>query len=68
MAAEFVGQVNYRFFSGNDFSSDKQEADLKVEPGYQIIAENSRFLKEYIDSIIQDKNQSDNQFNKKLTD
>lgn len=68
VAAEFVGQVNYRFFSGNDFSSDKQEADLKVEPGYQIIAENSRFLKEYIDSIIQDKNQSDNQFKKKLTD
>lgn len=68
VAAEFVGQVNYRFFSGNDFSSDEQVADLKAEPGYQIIAENSRFLKEYIDSIIQDKNQSDNQFKKKLTD
>lgn len=59
-AAEFVGQVNYRFFSGNDFITDEEVAKIKAESGYQIIAENSKFLKEYIDSIIQDKNQDDN--------
>ena len=60
-AAEFMGQVNYRFFSGNDFITDEEVATLKAEEGYQIIAKNSKFLKEYIDSIIQDKNQDDNQ-------
>ncbi|WP_207695866.1 metallophosphoesterase [Enterococcus sp. DIV0212c] len=59
-AAEFVGQVNYRFFSGNDFITDKEVEKIKAEAGYQIITENSKFLKEYIDSIIQDKNQEDN--------
>lgn len=60
-AAEFMGQVNYRFFSGNDFITDEEVETLKAEEGYQIIAKNSKFLKEYIDSIIQDKNQDDNQ-------
>ncbi|MBO0439890.1 metallophosphoesterase [Candidatus Enterococcus ikei] len=60
IAAEFVGEVNYRFFSGNDFITDKEVEKIKTEAGYQIITENSKFLKEYIDSIIQDKNQEDN--------
>ncbi|MBO0474554.1 metallophosphoesterase [Enterococcus ureasiticus] len=59
-AAEFVGQVNYRFFSGNDFITEKEVEKIKAEAGYQIITEHSKFLKEYIDSIIQDNNQEDN--------
>ncbi|WYK01741.1 hypothetical protein A5821_002878 [Enterococcus sp. 7F3_DIV0205] len=66
IASEFVGQVNYRFFSGNDFISDEEVEKIKAEPGYQIIADNSKFLKDYIDSIIQDKNQKDNQLKKNL--
>ncbi|ALS03318.1 hypothetical protein ATZ33_11160 [Enterococcus silesiacus] len=64
IAAEFVGQVNYRFFSGDDFITDNEVEKIKAEAGYQIISENSKFLKEYIDSIIQDKNQEDNRLKK----
>ncbi|MTD42049.1 metallophosphoesterase [Erwinia sp. CPCC 100877] len=60
--AAFVGKMNERFFAGNDFSTGQEVATLKQEKGYQIIAENSPFLKEYIDSIIQDKNEPDNQW------
>lgn len=63
-AAEFVGQVNYRFFSGEDYITDKEVEKIKSEAGYQIIAETSKFLKEYIDSILQDKNQEDNRLKK----
>lgn len=65
-AAEFVGQVNYRFFSGNDFITDKEVEKIKAETGYQIITENSKFLKEYIDSIIQDSNKEDNRLKQNL--
>lgn len=64
IAADFVGEMNYRFFSGNDYSSDEEVAQLKSEQGYQIVAEYSPFLKEYLDSIMQDKNEPDNQFTK----
>ncbi|MGX7201457.1 hypothetical protein BCR22_01540 [Enterococcus plantarum] len=64
IAAEFVGRVNYRFFSGNDFITDKEVEKIKAEMGYQIISKNSTFLKEYIDSIIQDTNQNDNRLKK----
>lgn len=64
IAAEFVGTVNIRFFSGNDYSSEEEVEKFKQEKGYQIIAENSKFLKEYIDSIIQDTNEEDNRLNK----
>ncbi|MFD2308085.1 metallophosphoesterase [Enterococcus termitis] len=62
IAAEFIGRMNVRFFSGNDFSTDSEVAKIKAEQGYQIIEEHSSFLKEYIDSIIQDKNEEDNRY------
>jgi 3',5'-cyclic AMP phosphodiesterase CpdA len=62
--AAFVGKINERFFAGNDFSTDQEVAKLKQENGYQIIAEYSPFLKDYVDSIIQDKNEPDNQWQK----
>lgn len=64
IAADFVGEMNYRFFSGNDYSSDEEVKQLKSEQGYQIIAKYSPFLKEYLDSIMQDKNEADNQLSK----
>ncbi len=66
IAADFVGKMNVRFFSGEDYSSDGVIEKLKQEKGYQIIAENSKFLKEYIDSIIQDKNEEDNRLKKEF--
>lgn len=59
-AADFVGKMNVRFFSGDDYSTDEEIKKIQKEAGYHIIAENSKFLKEYIDSIMQDKNEEDN--------
>lgn len=64
VAADFLGEMNYRFFSGNDYSSNEEVKQLKSEQGYQIIAKYSPFLKEYLDSIMQDKNEADNQLSK----
>ncbi len=64
-AAEFIGRMNVRFFSGNDFCTDEEAAKIKEEQGYQIIEKHSKFLKEYIDSIIQDNNQEDNHYTNK---
>ncbi|MEI5989934.1 hypothetical protein A5881_001427 [Enterococcus termitis] len=66
IAADFVGKMNVRFFSGNDYSTDEEVKKIQKESGYRIIAENSKFLKDYIDSIIQDKNEEDNSLAKEF--
>lgn len=65
-AADFVGEMNVRYFSGNDYSTDEEVKKIQKESGYRIIAENSKFLKDYIDSIIQDKNEEDNSLAKEF--
>ncbi|WP_321385945.1 metallophosphoesterase [uncultured Enterococcus sp.] len=66
LAAELVGELNLRFFTGEDFISDAEVKEIKESNAYQIISEESPELTEYIDSIIQDKNENDILFEKSL--
>lgn len=66
MAAELVGELNRRFFTGEDFISDDEVKEIRQSEAYQIILEESSELKEYIDSIIQDSNEKDTLFEKYL--
>lgn len=65
-AAELVGELNLRFFTGEDFLSDKEVKKIKASEAYRTISEESTDLKDYIDSIIQDKNENDCFFEKVL--
>lgn len=56
--AAFLGKVNLAFFQGKDSRTDTEVAQLKKDPGYQILAQD-KFLKDYLDGILQDNNQSD---------
>lgn len=56
--AGFLGQVNLDFFQGNDTRTPEEVAELKKEPGYQILAQD-KFLKDYLDDILQDTNLAD---------
>ncbi|MGX7133252.1 metallophosphoesterase [Enterococcus songbeiensis] len=58
-SATFVGEKNYLYFTGNDFLSDTEVAQEKQQEGYQLIAEHSSFLKNYLDTILQDTNLPD---------
>ncbi|MGP6145961.1 metallophosphoesterase [Jeotgalibaca sp. A122] len=49
---DFVGRLNVRYFSGQDFETDET---LETHPGYKIIQENSDgFLKRYSTRSLQD--------------
>lgn len=66
--AEFVGQVNLRFFSGDDFLTDEEVLQLKQTAGYQLLkAQDADFLSNYVDSIIQDTNLPDDRLHLKKT-
>lgn len=65
-AAELVGELNRRFFTGEDFISDGEVEEIRQSEAYQIISEESSELKEYLDSIIQDRNENDTLFEKSL--
>lgn len=56
--ADFLGQVNLDFFQGNDTRTPEEVAELKKEPGYQILAQD-KFLKDYLDDVLQDTNLAD---------
>lgn len=64
--AELVGELNLRFFTGEDFISDAEVEGIKQSDAYKIIAKESADLKIYVDSIIQDKNENDVLFEKML--
>ncbi len=51
--AYFVGEMNWRYFTGNTPKSLAEEESLKKEEGYQLLKEYSPRLLEYVDSIIQ---------------
>lgn len=51
-AARFVGQANWRYFTGNNELSELEIEKLKTDKGYQVIKEWSPELNKYLDSII----------------
>lgn len=55
---KFLGQLNWRFFSGQDALSNAQAAKLRNTPGYQV---DNQFpsLHRYMQSIMQDKDRND---------
>lgn len=57
--AQFVGQTNIDYFRGTDFISDEKLQTLKQQSGYQLLAKNSDFLKDYVDFALQDHNLND---------
>lgn len=61
IVAEFVGRMNVNFFNGEDYlATVKEQEQLKNEPGYQLIQQNSKgMLKRYIESITSDQDSSD---------
>ena len=61
-AAELIGELNLRFFTGEDDRSDQEATEIKESEAYRTISEESAFLKEYVDSILQDKNENDRSF------
>ncbi|MDE1548477.1 metallophosphoesterase [Jeotgalibaca caeni] len=58
---EFVGELNVRYFAGEDFVTDENDVQALLEhPGYQIIQENSKtFLKRYTTQLLEDENLDD---------
>lgn len=58
-SAAFVGEKNYLYFTGHDFLSDSEVTQEKQQEGYRLITEHSRFLKNYLDTILQDTNLPD---------
>ncbi|MCB5954718.1 metallophosphoesterase [Enterococcus sp. CWB-B31] len=65
-AVELVSRLNVRFFTGEDDISDKEAEEIRKSEAYKIIYEESSFLKEYLDSIIQDTNENDLFFEKEF--
>lgn len=58
--ADFVGELNNRFFKGEDWESESAVKQLKQTEGYQLLLEtDNSFLIEYIDSILVDDNEAD---------
>lgn len=54
---DFIGKLNVRYFSGEDFDPDPT---LMEHPGYKIIQENSKtFLKRYSNQLLIDENLDD---------
>lgn len=51
-AARFVGQANWRYFTGNNELPESEIEKLKTDKGYQIIKKWSPELNKYLDSII----------------
>ncbi|MGL4696736.1 metallophosphoesterase [Enterococcus larvae] len=66
LAAELVGELNLRFFTGEDFISDKEAESIRESEAYQIISNESSELKDYLESILQDKNENDILFERSL--
>ena len=62
--ADFLGQVNLDFFQGNDGRTTAEVAELKKAPGYQLLAQD-KFLKDYLDGVLQDKNLADQHWRSK---
>ncbi|WP_302373349.1 metallophosphoesterase [Enterococcus asini] len=62
--ADFLGQVNLDFFQGNDERTTAEVAELKKDPGYQLLAQD-KFLKDYLDGVLQDKNLADQHWRSK---
>lgn len=58
---QFMGELNWRFFTGQDHISDAKVKALKQTRGYQVDAKIPA-LKRYIDTIIQDTNMNDLHF------
>lgn len=58
-AADLVAQANYDFFTGQDQPSDEKLTKIKNSSGYQVIAQHAPFLKDYLDTILQDHNLND---------
>ena len=58
---DYVGRMNVRFFSGEDYIEDESLLDeWTSHAGYQIIQQNSEsFLKKYTSQLLQDKNLED---------
>ncbi|MGC6768697.1 metallophosphoesterase [Enterococcus sp. LJL128] len=63
-AAAFVGKLNLSFFTGEDSITDEAADKLRNSDAYQTINEQAPELREYIDTIIQDKNDDDLHFEK----
>lgn len=57
----FIGELNWRFFTGQDHISDAEVKALKQTRGYQVDAKTAS-LKRYINTIIQDTNMNDLHF------
>lgn len=55
----FIGELNWRFFTGADSPADVASAKLTSDPGYKIDMANPQ-LREYIKSIMVDHNMPDN--------
>lgn len=58
--ADFVGELNNRFFKGEDWDSAREINQLKQTEGYHLLQEtDNSFLIEYVDSILVDDNEAD---------
>ncbi|WP_204123056.1 metallophosphoesterase [Lacticaseibacillus mingshuiensis] len=58
IGANFIGELNWRYFTGQDDPTPKELATLKASKGYQIV-KRSPSLMRYVNSILQDKNLND---------
>lgn len=59
--ADFVGEANWRYFTGNQLQNKDDIEALKNSNSYQLIKKESPFLLEYMDSIVEIDNHDNNQ-------
>lgn len=58
--ADFVGQANLRYFTGNNNLSAQEIAAIKAEPGYALLEKYDQSLLKYVESTLVDPNTPDN--------
>lgn len=64
--AYFVGETNWRYFTGNDNLTNEEVEALKNEQGYQLLKDEDPFLGRYMDSILQSDGVSNDHFTIKM--